>query len=118
MLRAPTIPSVNPWSQGGTMAHDKNQAHHEFTRWSESYDRCVLQWLLFGPSHRAILKQIHQRYGERPLKILDVGCGTGVFACRLREALPRARVWGLDLVRGMLAKGAQRWRQLDGFVLP
>ena len=32
--------------------YDKRQATHEFTRWSESYDRSILQWLLFGPSHR------------------------------------------------------------------
>ena len=35
------------------MAYDKHQATAEFNRWSESYDRCILQWLLFGPSHRA-----------------------------------------------------------------
>lgn len=100
------------------MGYDKHQATHEFTRWSESYDRSILQWLLFGPSHRAIIGRIRSEFGGRPIRVLDVGCGTGVFAARIRRALPEARVWGIDLVAGMLAKGAERWsRHADG-VLP
>jgi ubiquinone/menaquinone biosynthesis C-methylase UbiE len=100
------------------MAYDKQQAAQEFTRWSENYDRCVLQWLLFGPSHRAIIRRIAARFGDRPLAILDVGCGTGVFGARIRRALPRARVWGVDLVAGMLGKGAERWRHHAGHLQP
>lgn len=100
------------------MAYDKTQATHEFTRWSENYDRSILQTLLFQPSHRAILKRLKSRFGPAPLRILDVGCGTGVFAARIREALPHAQVWGVDLVAGMLMKGADRWRRLAGHVTP
>ncbi len=100
------------------MAYDKHQATHEFTRWSESYDRSILQWMLFGPSHRAIIARIRAEFGDRPIRVLDVGCGTGVFASKIREALPNAQVWGIDLVRGMLAKGAERWSRLAGEVCP
>lgn len=93
------------------MGYDKHQAKHEFTRWSESYDQCILQRLLFGPSHRAIIGRIKQKFGTGTLRILDVGCGTGIFAERIREALPNAEVIGVDLVRGMLSKGVERWRQ-------
>jgi SAM-dependent methyltransferase len=97
------------------MKYDKTQATHEFTRWSESYDRSILQLLLFGPAHRAIIKRIKAEYGDQPIRVLDVGCGTGVFASRIREALPNAQVWGIDLVLGMLTKGAERWkRHADG----
>ena len=92
------------------MGYDKHQATHEFTRWSESYDRSILQWLLFGPSHRAIIRRIKAESGDRPIRVLDVGCGTGVFASRIRQTLPNAQVWGIDLVAGMLAKGAARWK--------
>ena len=92
------------------MAYDKRQATHEFTRWSESYDRSILQWMLFLPAHRAILRRIRGRSGDRPLKVLDIGCGTGAFAERIRGDLPEARVWGVDLVAGMLNKGGGRWR--------
>ncbi len=101
------------------MAYDKQQASHQFHGWSESYDRCILQWMLFGPSHRAIIGRIRACYGDDwPLEILDVGCGTGVFAARIHQRLPQARVWGLDLVAGMLNKGAERWRRHAGGIVP
>ncbi len=92
------------------MAYDKQQATHEFARWSESYDRSILQVLLFRPSHRAMIRRIKTVAADRPIRVLDVGCGTGVFAARMREALPGAQVWGVDLVSGMLTKGTERWR--------
>ena len=98
------------------MGYDKTQAQHEFTRWSESYDQCILQWLLFGPSHRAIIARIREQWGDKPLRVLDIGCGTGIFAERIREALPSAQVVGIDLVSGMLQKGAERWRKHAGSV--
>ena len=87
------------------MGYDKDKAAEEFARWSESYDRCVLQWLLFGPSHRVLIRRIQAVAGNRPFRVLDVGCGTGLFASRIKAALPRAEVWGVDLVSDMLAKG-------------
>lgn len=100
------------------MAYDKTQATHEFTRWSESYDRSILQLLLFRRAHKALLDRIKAVAGDRPINILDVGCGTGVFAARVREALPLARVWGVDLVAGMILEGAQRWRRHAAHVQP
>jgi len=100
------------------MAYDKHQATAEFNRWSQSYDRSILQWLLFGPSHRALMRRIQAVAGDRAIRILDVGCGTGVFAGRLRAAFPNAQVWGIDLVAGMLAKGSERWRLHSGHVQP
>jgi ubiquinone/menaquinone biosynthesis C-methylase UbiE len=92
------------------MSYDKAQAVQEFRHWSGGYDRCVLQRLLFGPSHRAIIGRIRARFADGPLSVLDVGCGTGVFAARIRAAVPRSRVWGLDLVSAMLSQGRARWR--------
>jgi ubiquinone/menaquinone biosynthesis C-methylase UbiE len=99
------------------MSYDKIQAAREFGHWSENYDRSILQWLLFRPAHRAIIARIEAGFGDRELKILDVGCGTGVFAARIREALPHARVWGVDLVAAMLAEGRARWRMHEGHLV-
>jgi ubiquinone/menaquinone biosynthesis C-methylase UbiE len=100
------------------MGYDKQQAAKEFTRWSESYDQSVLQWLLFGPSHRVLIRRIRAVAGDQPVRVLDVGCGTGVFASRIRTALPSARVFGVDLVSDMLAKGTRRWKFHQGHVFP
>ena len=100
------------------MAYNKVQAAEEFARWSESYDRCILQWLLFGPSHRALIKRLKAVSQGRPLRILDIGCGTGLFASRVREALPESVVYGIDLVSGMLEKGKPRWEYHADSVFP
>jgi ubiquinone/menaquinone biosynthesis C-methylase UbiE len=100
------------------MGYDKHQAADEFTRWSQSYDRCVLQWLLFGPSHRVLIRRIGEVAGDQPQTILDVGCGTGLFASRMRSALPQVTVYGVDLVGDMLFKGQARWHQHREHVVP
>ncbi len=100
------------------MRYDKNQAAAEFVRWSESYDRSVLQWLLFGPSHRVLIRRIAAVAGSQPFHLLDVGCGTGQFAARVKAALPKARICGVDLVPEMLAHGRRRWQYHAGEVFP
>ena len=100
------------------MSYDKLQVAEEFTRWSRSYDRSILQWLLFAPSHRVLIQRIREAAGDRAIKMLDVGCGTGVFASRIRASLPKAEVCGVDLVSGMLTKGVPRWRLHHAHVLP
>jgi ubiquinone/menaquinone biosynthesis C-methylase UbiE len=99
------------------MTYEKRQAAQEFSRWSESYDRCILQWLLFGPSHQVLLRRIRELAGDQPQRLLDVGCGTGQFASRLRSVLPRVEVYAIDLVSDMLVKGRHRWQQDQGQIL-
>jgi ubiquinone/menaquinone biosynthesis C-methylase UbiE len=100
------------------MGYDKQQATEEFIRWSESYDRSILQWLLFGPSHRALIDRIRERFGDRPIKVLDAGCGTGQFGEKILKALPNAQVFGMDLVAAMLQGGANRWASHRDTLMP
>lgn len=98
--------------------YDTAQAKDEFADWSRTYDRSILQVLLFGPSHAAIIRRLKKRFGARPFRVLDVGCGTGVFAERMRSALPNAEVWGVDLVSAMLRGGRARWKAHLGRIVP
>ena len=100
------------------MGYDKSQVAQEFTSWSTSYDRSILQWLLFAPSHRVMIRRIREAAGDRPVKMLDVGCGTGLFASKVRDSLPHVEVCGVDLVSEMLAKGQTRWRLHRAHVFP
>jgi ubiquinone/menaquinone biosynthesis C-methylase UbiE len=100
------------------MGYDKHQVAREFTSWSRSYDRSILQWLLFAPSHRVLIRRIREAAGNRPIKMLDVGCGTGLLASKLRACLPHIKVCGVDLVSEMLMKGQSRWRLHRGHVFP
>lgn len=99
------------------MKYTKDEAHHEFTKWSKSYDRSVLQVLLFGPSRRALTRRIQSLKLDAP-RILDIGSGTGQFPEVLHEAIPDCKVWALDLVRGMLEGGKGRWERLTDRVQP
>ena len=88
------------------MGYHKEQASEEFARWSASYDRSVLQWMLFGPSHRVLIKRIGAVAGSRPFRVLDVGCGTGQFAGRIGKLCPRHRSGELILCRGCLPRAS------------
>ncbi len=44
------------------------------------------------------------RQRRRPLRILDIGCGTGRFLRQLSRALPDARFYGLDLSRHYISE--------------
>lgn len=76
-----------------------------FDLWSFVYDAPLVQRLVYRPEQDAVLQTLRARRARR---ILDVGCGTGLLAARLRRELPRARVVGCDFSRGMLAHAARR----------
>ena len=82
-----------------TEHHWKDQARREFDQWSAEYDKSVLQKYLFAPAHNALLEELAAAPGRR---VLDIGCGTGVFARRVAEALPEWTVAGLDISEGMI----------------
>jgi ubiquinone/menaquinone biosynthesis C-methylase UbiE len=104
------------------MSYTKEQAHAQFQKWSRSYDRSVLQWLYFAPSHRIIVDHLEQFRGRRRsaasasegLRLLDVGCGTGRLAQRLHADFPGAQehspiqFCGVDFCRPMLDHAVAR----------
>jgi ubiquinone/menaquinone biosynthesis C-methylase UbiE len=98
------------------MPYDKVQASQQFDRWSKHYDRSILQRLLFGPSHRALLDRMRSSLDDRPSTVLDVGCGTGVFAGLVRSTFPLATIWGVDLVAAMLSRARERRSSASGHV--
>ena len=52
-------------------------------------------------------------FKKKPLSILDLGCGPGVFSKQLKKQFPQALVVGFDLALNMLkqAKTKQKWFQ-------
>jgi ubiquinone/menaquinone biosynthesis C-methylase UbiE len=77
----------------------KQKSHREFAAWAHSYDRSILQRLLFAPSHRQIIHEIGDVTNAR---ILDIGCGTCRLAHRLAEGRPQTRVFAIDLCESMI----------------
>ena len=88
------------------MGYDKQQVAQEFTSWSESYDRSILQWLLFGPSHRVLIRRIREAAAVTGRS--RCWMWVAARAClhpRSGRALPQVEVCGVDLVSDMLKKG-------------
>jgi len=77
----------------------KDQSRREFASWARNYDKSILQFLLFDPSHKRILGELGDA-GEA--HILDIGCGTGKLAHRLISHHRDARVFGIDLSESMI----------------
>ncbi len=76
-----------------------------FDVWSRFYDAPLVQRLTYRPEHDAVLSGLRRAPHAR---VLDVGCGTGLFAARLGRDLPDAEVVGCDFSRGMLEKASRR----------
>jgi ubiquinone/menaquinone biosynthesis C-methylase UbiE len=78
-----------------------------FERWAPSYDRSVLQPLLFAPTHVAVLDAAAAA-GSRPNDVLDVGCGTAALLERALAAWPGAHFVGIDAAPRMIAEARHK----------
>ena len=77
----------------------KDRARKEFDDWAGEYDKSVLQKYLFAPAHNALLDEVASDGKKR---LLDIGCGTGVFAKRATELIDGIHVQGLDISEEMI----------------
>ena len=84
-----------------------------FDRIARFYDADIIQRFGYKPPQDEVVAEL-RRAGSR--RILDVGCGTGILASRLQQALHPEVVYGIDASEGMLAQARARsaavdWRQ-------
>lgn len=91
-----------------------------FDAWSVVYDLPPVQRAVYRPPHDAVLRALHGKPHDR---VLDIGCGTGQLAVRIRHELRGSHVVGCDFSRGMLRQARARdprgrWVQGDAGRLP
>ena len=65
-------------------------------------------WMTAQEVWRAHVRSLIERFSQPSRKVLDLGTGPAVSAIVLAEALPDARVTGLDLSAGMLRRARAR----------
>ena len=84
----------------------KVQALQEFEKWSRSYDRSILNLLMFRRSHGMIFRRLHKkaRRTNNIFRVLDIGCGTGRFVAACSATGLRIEATGLDLSYNMIHK--------------
>ena len=80
-----------------------------FDRVSKVYDTSLLQTLVYRPAQDLALDRLREHGAKR---ILDVGCGTGIFTTRMHDVLG-VDVVGCDLSEGMLAHARERSAAVD-----
>lgn len=80
---------------------DRHGDVERFGRWAPTYDRHVLQRLIFEPVQKTVL-ELAETQVAHPGAILDVGCGTGRLLRSAAERFPDARLQGVDAAEGMI----------------
>ena len=78
----------------------KERSSKRFNKWSLKYDKSILQFFVFRRSHDVFFENIVQDHAAQ--RILDVGCGTGEFAVKLKKQKKDARVFGIDISSDMI----------------
>lgn len=78
-----------------------------FDDWAPRYDRSPLQFLLFGPTHAAVLEAA-ARWADKPGTFLDLGCGTGRLLERAAERWPGTKLLGIDNAPEMVAQAKKK----------
>lgn len=79
-----------------------------FDLWSRFYDLPWVQRAVYRAPQDAVLRELAQVGSGR---VLDVGCGTGQLAARVRRELRGTRVVGCDFSAGMLDQARKRDRK-------
>ena len=101
------------------MAPSRSPVARLFDVVSRAYDQPVLQALVYRPAQNMALEQLRAA-GVR--RVLDVGCGTGIFSTRMADELG-AEVIGVDFSEQMLEQASRRstavdWTRGDATRLP
>ena len=88
-----------------------------YDEWSESYDKSLHEWNYKAPRQAALILKKYIK--NRPKYLLDLACGTGLFAQEIRKTFPNIICDGTDISKKIinisLQKGLYRNLYLSSF---
>lgn len=85
---------------------------NRFSNWAKRYDRDLLQTILFQKVHKEIFKQI-SFFIQTKQRILDIACGTGLFASFLFDYNKKLKISGIDNSPGMIKTARKKKSYID-----
>ena len=112
-------------SRGEYPTMKTNPGQGRFNRWAPSYDRSILQRLMFEPVHEAVLSAFRASSAP-PHDVLDVGCGTGRLLETAAGRWDGVRFTGVDAWEEMVEEARRKhegdarfvFKQGDASALP
>lgn len=94
----------------------KKRARHEFDSWAKTYDRSIVQHLLFQPAYRMFMEELYQwrRQSADGFDALDIGSGTGSWLAMIAGSpLPSRVLVGLDYSAAMCGVAHAKAQAID-----
>jgi SAM-dependent methyltransferase len=83
-------------------------AGFDAAHWIERWDAMQERYNVDRSRRFEIIVQVLRLINNRPLEILDLGCGTGSLSVRLLESFPSCRVTAVDMDPAMLVLARER----------
>ena len=74
--------------------------------WSPNYDQTLLKWNYKAPSKASLVLKSHIK--KVPKNILDLACGTGLFAEEILKFFPNTIIDGMDISKKILIQARKK----------
>lgn len=110
----PPAPRPEPVSAATSQHTHKASAKTQFAKWAVTYDRSLLNEVIFFPSIRICQEHILRWQQSRPdptYRALDIGCGTGTLLATLASDQAAEQLVGLDFSPEMVSRTARKFAE-------
>ena len=77
-----------------------------YDEWSSNYDMALHKWNYRAPSKAALI--LKKYLTKKPDYILDLACGTGLFAQEILKFYPKTTIDGIDISKKILKEASKK----------